>query len=48
MVTLTGFNKDVSLYLCGLFGPVYGKYSPFIDNDDYIVKKKVKEAGHVL
>lgn len=44
MVTLTGFDKDAFLYLCGLFGPVYGEYSPFIDDDGYIVKKKSKRG----
>jgi hypothetical protein len=39
MITLTGFTSDAFNYLLEKFAPVYDMYSPFVDEDGYIVKK---------
>jgi hypothetical protein len=44
MITLTGFDMDSFMYICALFRPLYNDYSPFIDEDGYIVKKKTKRG----
>ena len=44
MITLTGFDVHSFNYLCTLFGPVYDMYSPFLNEDGYIVKK-MSRAG---
>ena len=40
MITLTGFDVHSFHYLCSLFGPVYHSYSPFVNEDGYIVTKR--------
>ena len=42
MITLTGFDMDSFHYICNLFAPMYDNYSPFIDANGYIRKKKSK------
>ena len=44
MITLTGFNSEAFHYLLVQFAPVYDLYSPFVDEDGYIVKK-IKNMG---
>ncbi len=39
MITLTGFTSEAFHYLLVQFAPVYDLYSPFVDEDGYIVKK---------
>ena len=38
MITLTGIDVNSFNYLLGLFAPVFDKYSPFVDDEGYIVK----------
>jgi hypothetical protein len=45
MITLTGFDMESFMYICALFCPLYNDYSPFIDENRYIVKKKTKRGG---
>ena len=42
MITLTGFDMASFHYICQLFAPQYDAYSPFTDEDGYIVRKKSK------
>ena len=44
MITLTGFDIESFHYICNLFAPYYNDYSPFVDPDGYIVKKKTKKG----
>lgn len=44
MITLTGFDIDSFHYICNLFSSFYNDYSPFIDGDGYIAKKKSKRG----
>jgi hypothetical protein len=44
MITLTGFDMESFMYICALFRPLYNNYSPFIDENGYIVKKKTKRG----
>jgi hypothetical protein len=39
MVTMTGFSNEAFQYLLALFTPVNDEYSPFVDEDGYIVEK---------
>jgi len=39
MITLTGFTNEAFNYLLAKFAPVYDEYSPFVDEDGFIVKK---------
>ena len=41
MITLTGFDVKSFHYFLDLFHPVFYEYSPFIDDDGFIVKKKM-------
>ena len=44
MITLTGFDIDSFHYICNLFAPYYYEFSPFIDTEGFIVKKKSKRG----
>jgi hypothetical protein len=44
MITLTGFDMESFMYICALFRLLYNDYSPFIDENGYIVKKKTKRG----
>jgi hypothetical protein len=44
MITLTGFDYNSFQYILVLFSPTYDKYSPWIDESGYIVKKKTKRG----
>ena len=44
MITLTGFDVNLFHYLCSVFAPLYESYSPFVNEDDFIVKK-ISRAG---
>jgi len=39
MITLTGFTYEAFNYLLCKFAPFFDKYSPFVDEDGFIVKK---------
>ena len=40
MITLTGFDVNSFHYLCSVFAPMCETYSPFVNKDGYIVKKR--------
>jgi len=40
MIALTGFTNEAFDYLLAKFAPVYDEYSPFVDEDGFVVKKK--------
>jgi hypothetical protein len=48
MITLTGSDVNLFHYLLGLFAPVFDKYSPFVDDEGYIVKKLRTMEGQEL
>jgi hypothetical protein len=39
MITLTGFTGEAFNSLLVKFAPIFDKYSPFVDEDGFIVKK---------
>ena len=41
MITLTGFDVKSFHHFLDLFHPVFNKYSPFIDDDGFILKKEM-------
>jgi hypothetical protein len=45
MITLTGFGMESFNYLVNLFAPVYDHYSPYVNKDGYIVRKKSLTKG---
>lgn len=40
MITLTGFDMASFHYVCQLFAPAYDGYSPFIDEEGFIMRKR--------
>ena len=47
MTTLTGFTTEAFLYILTMFAPVFDEYSPFVDEDGFIVKSS-KRWGDVI
>ena len=45
MITLTGFDLTSFHCLWNLFAPLYDNYSPFVDEDGYIIKKVSLSRG---
>jgi hypothetical protein len=44
MITLTRFDTESFKWLLGLFAPFFDEYSPFIDDDGYIVRKQTNRG----